>query len=91
MSQPLNRGDSELRPEYDFSWGGARGTHHEAYPAGTTMVLLDPDAATAFLTSASVGRPLDCAAIEQCQQRRAARSARYRQAGSAGAVGVRAG
>lgn len=57
MSQPNNRGDSDLRPEYDFS-RGARGTHHEAYRAGTNMVLLDPDVAKAFPDSASVNRAL---------------------------------
>ena len=32
----------EMRPEYDFS-KGVRGVHHEAYRAGTNVVLLEPD------------------------------------------------
>lgn len=57
MSQPKNRSDSDMRPEYDFS-PGVRGKHHQAYKAGTNVVFLDPDVAKAFPDSASVNRAL---------------------------------
>lgn len=57
MSQPKNRSDSDMRPEYDFS-RGVRGKHHEAYRTGTNVVFLDPDVAKAFPNSASVNRAL---------------------------------
>ncbi len=47
----------ELRPEYDFA-GGVRGKHHDAYKAGTNVVLLDADVAKAFPDSASVNTAL---------------------------------
>ena len=57
MSQTRNRKADELRPEYDFS-GAVRGKHHAAYKAGTNVVVLDPDVATAFPNSSSVNRAL---------------------------------
>lgn len=57
MSQPRNRKTDELREEYDFS-GGVRGKHHEAYKAGTNVVVLDADVAAAFPDSSSVNRAL---------------------------------
>ena len=42
-----------MLPEYDFSQG-IRGKHHEAYKAGTNVVLLDPDVAKVFRDSAHV-------------------------------------
>lgn len=47
----------EMRPEYDFS-KGVRGVHHEAYRAGTNVVLLEPDLVEAFPDSASVNHAL---------------------------------
>ena len=46
-----------MRPDYDFS-AGVRGTHHEAYRAGTNVVLLEPDLVEAFPDSASVNQAL---------------------------------
>lgn len=57
MSQARNRKTDEFRPEYDFS-KGIRGKHHEAYKAGTNVVLLDADVAEAFPDSSSVNRAL---------------------------------
>ena len=50
----------ELRPEYDFSkmTGGVRGKYVERYRAGTNLVLLEPDIAEAFPTTASVNEAL---------------------------------
>lgn len=55
--QPHANADDEMRPEYDFSHG-VRGTHYEAYRAGTNVVFLDSDLAAAFPDSASVNRAL---------------------------------
>jgi hypothetical protein len=57
MSQARNRKGNGLREEYDFS-GAVRGKHHEAYKAGTNVVVLDPDVAAAFPDSSSVNRAL---------------------------------
>ena len=57
MGQARNRKTDELRPEYDFS-GAVRGKHHEAYKAGTNVVVLDADVAKAFPDSSSVNRAL---------------------------------
>ncbi|RPJ43306.1 MAG: hypothetical protein EHM19_08950 [Candidatus Latescibacterota bacterium] len=53
------RGDQggEMRAEYDFSQG-VRGKHAAAYAEGTNVVILDPDIAAAFPTSASVNEAL---------------------------------
>ena len=55
MNQTPDKDD--LRPEYDFS-GGVRGKHHEAYRAGTNVVVLEPDVARAFPDSEAVNRAL---------------------------------
>jgi hypothetical protein len=52
--QPSN---DEMRPEYDFA-DGVRGAHHQAYRAGTNVVLLDPDIAEVFTDSAAVNQAL---------------------------------
>lgn len=57
MSQAKTRKADEMRPEYDFS-GGVRGRHHEAYRAGTNVVILDADVAKAFTDSSSVNQAL---------------------------------
>ena len=49
--------DHDILPEYDFAHG-VRGTHHEAYRAGTNVVFLDPDLAQVFKDSDSVNRIL---------------------------------
>lgn len=57
MNQTKNQETDELRSEYDFT-AGVRGKHHEAYKAGTNVVLLDADVAKAFPDSSSVNRAL---------------------------------
>jgi hypothetical protein len=58
MSQSVNpERDEDILPEYDFA-NGVRGTHHEAYKAGTNVIFLDPDLAKVFKDSASVNRAL---------------------------------
>jgi hypothetical protein len=46
-----------MRSEYDFSHG-VRGTHHQAYRAGTNEVLLDPKVAEVFTDSLAVNQAL---------------------------------
>lgn len=46
-----------LRPEYDFSTG-VRGKYASRYFAGTHVIVLDPDVAEVFPTSASVNDAL---------------------------------
>ena len=60
MKKEINELEDELRPEYDFSKmaGGIKGKYVERYRAGTNLVLLDPDVAKAFPTSASVNEAL---------------------------------
>jgi hypothetical protein len=60
MKKEVDELEDELRPEYDFSnmAGGVRGKYVERYRAGTNVVLLDPDIAEAFPTSASVNEAL---------------------------------
>ncbi|HWT03282.1 MAG TPA: hypothetical protein VN256_23720 [Pyrinomonadaceae bacterium] len=52
--------EDELRPEYDFSKlkGGVRGKYAERYRAGTNLVLLEPDVATAFPDAKAVSEAL---------------------------------
>lgn len=52
-----NAQDDDILPEYDFR-GGVRGKYFEAYQQGTNMVLLDPDIAAVFHSSASVNEAL---------------------------------
>ena len=49
--------DQDILPEYDFAHG-VRGSHHEAYQAGTNVIFLDPDLARVFKDSVSVNRVL---------------------------------
>ena len=49
--------DDDIKPEYDFT-GAVRGKHHQAFKAGTNVVLLDPDVAKAFKNSEQVNRAL---------------------------------
>ena len=47
----------EMRAEYDLR-GGERGKFFAEYQEGTNVVLLEPDVAKAFRTSAAVNRAL---------------------------------
>jgi hypothetical protein len=44
-----------MRKKYDFS-KGVRGKYARKYKAGTNIVVLDPDVATAFKTPRSVNK-----------------------------------
>jgi len=50
----------ELRPEYDFASmrGGVRGKYVDRVRAGTNIVLIEPDVATAFPTELAVNEAL---------------------------------
>jgi hypothetical protein len=52
--------EDDLRPEYDLSQmkGRVRGKYAERYRAGTNLVLLEPDVATAFPDSKTVNEAL---------------------------------
>lgn len=52
--------EDELRPEYDLSKlkGRVRGKYAERYRAGTNLVLLEPDVATAFPDAKTVNEAL---------------------------------
>ena len=52
--------EDELRPEYDLSKlkGRVRGKYAERYRAGTNLVLLEPDVATAFPDAKAVNEAL---------------------------------
>lgn len=47
----------EMKPEYDFS-AGIRGKHAARYPKMKLKVMLDPDVAAVFPTSAAVNAAL---------------------------------
>ena len=49
--------EPEMRAEYDFS-AGVRGKYAKLFAKGTNLVLLEPDVAAAFTTSAEVNRAL---------------------------------
>ena len=58
MNQDVNpEANDDMLPEYEFS-NGVRGKHHEAYKAGTNVILLEPDVAKVFPDSAAVNRVL---------------------------------
>jgi hypothetical protein len=58
MNQTVDpEGNEDILPEYDFAHG-VRGSHHEAYQAGTNVVFLEPDLAKVFKDSVSVNRVL---------------------------------
>lgn len=46
-----------MRAEYDFSTG-VRGKYAKLFAKGTNLVLLEPDVAAVFMTSAEVNRAL---------------------------------
>jgi hypothetical protein len=49
--------DPEMLEEYDFR-GGVRGKYAERFARGTNIVVLDPDVAATFRTSAEVNSAL---------------------------------
>lgn len=49
--------ESEMRPEYDFT-GAVRGKYYKRYLEGTNVVILEPDVAKRFKTSAAVNKVL---------------------------------
>jgi hypothetical protein len=58
MSKPRNsQPDPDLREEYDFS-RGKRGKYAKRFPDGSNVVVLDPDVAKRFVSSASVNEAL---------------------------------
>ena len=58
MNQDVNpEANDDMLPEYDFS-NGVRGKHHEAYKAGSNVILLEPDVAKVVPDSAAVNRVL---------------------------------
>jgi hypothetical protein len=59
--------DAELRAEYDFS-GGVRGKYARRYAQGTNVVVLEPDVAKAFPSSAAVNSSLRALAALVRQQ-----------------------
>ena len=60
MKKANQKSANEMRPEYDFASmkGGIRGKYAQRYRAGTNLVLLDPELATAFPTEAAVNNAL---------------------------------
>ena len=52
--------EAELRAEYDISslGEGVRGKYHEKATAGTNLVLLEPEIASAFPTAEAVNEAL---------------------------------
>ena len=49
--------EPEMRSEYDFT-GATRGKYYKRYLAGTNVVILEPDVAKQFKTSAAVNKVL---------------------------------
>ena len=47
----------EILPEYDFSWA-SRNKYASRYPAGSVVVVLEPDVAAAFPSSAEANEAL---------------------------------
>lgn len=57
MTKPRNDRVCEMKAEYDFS-GGARGSYAKRFAEGANIVVLDPDVAEVFRTSAEVNDAL---------------------------------
>lgn len=55
--KPLKVSEPEMRSEYDFA-GAVRGKYYKRYVEGTNVVVLEPDVAKRFKTSASVNKVL---------------------------------
>lgn len=58
-----------MRAEYDFS-NGVRGKYHEAYHAGSNVVVLEPDVAARFANARAVNAALR-ALLKAAEQARA--------------------
>ncbi len=56
-AQQSERGDSEMREEYDFS-GGVQGKYAARFSEGSTAVVLDPDVAEVFPDATAVNEAL---------------------------------
>lgn len=78
MKKPLSKrettkpsGPDEILPEYDFS-RGSRNKYASRYAAGSVVVVLDPDVASAFPTSGEANEALRALAgiIERRRTRR---------------------
>ena len=60
-NRSMDKGQDELRPEYDLKKllkGGVRGKYVERYREGTNLVLLEPDVARAFSNAQAVNEAL---------------------------------
>jgi hypothetical protein len=66
--------EEDMRPEYDFT-GAVRGKYFERFQQGSNLVLLDPDVAAAFPTSAAVNEALRSLASAPHKQGRVMRRA----------------
>ncbi len=55
--KPLKVSEPEMRPEYDFSHA-VRGKYYKRYLEGTNVVVLEPDIAKRFKSSAAVNKVL---------------------------------
>ena len=53
----VDESDTGMRAEYDFS-GGVRGKYAARFAQGSNVVVLDPDVAAKFKTSAAVNAVL---------------------------------
>ena len=61
MRKRRDKGNDELRPEYDLRQllkAGVRGKYAKRYHAGTNLVLLDPDIRKAFRSERTVNEAL---------------------------------
>ena len=61
MKKQGDKGNDELRPEYDLRQllrTGVRGKYAKRYHAGTNLVLLDPDIRKAFRSEKAVNEAL---------------------------------
>ena len=55
--KPLKVSEPEMRPEYNFS-GAVRGKYYKQYLEGSNVVVLEPDVAKRFRSSAAVNKVL---------------------------------
>ncbi len=59
-----SRNDRQVRDEYDFT-KGVRGKYAQLFARGSNVVVLDPDVASRFTTSAAVNDALRAKLAEQ--------------------------
>jgi len=57
MKKAVNKSDTEMQDEYDFS-KGVRGKYVARFQAGSNIVVLSPDVAEVFTDSESVNEAL---------------------------------